>query len=200
MQPDLGYYEERYRLDGSAVLNLTASLLAVALGRLWHTPVMFAMVAVILATLAARGGGMVNAARRAVAFRADYAGITLGAVPGLLPSGRHSAVFVPWADVEQVILYRAYPAARGHLAEVRCIGIRRREGAPPLPLRNEQAPNCPVPGVAAGASRKVTGWRLGRERLAAVTAAVAPRIPIIDAGIASGLGVEGPGQSANAPS
>lgn len=31
-----------------------------------------------------------------------------------------------------------------------------------------------VPGVAAGATRRITGWRLGRERLAAVSAAVAP--------------------------
>jgi hypothetical protein len=55
-----------------------------------------------------------------------------------------------------------------------------------------------VPGVAAGASREITGWRLDRERLAAVTAAVAPGIPIVEAGV-PGLGVEGPGPGASAP-
>jgi hypothetical protein len=197
MRPDLGYYEERYRFTGSAALNLAACFLAVGLGLLWHTQVIFAVLAVLGAAVAAQGGGVVHAARRAVAFRADYAGITLGAVPGKLPSGR-SAVFVPWADVEEIILYR-HEWGGVVLREDRCIGIRRREGAPPLPRGNEQAAGCPVPGVAAGASRKVTGWRLDRERLAAVTAAVAPGIPIIDAGIAAGPGVEGPGQSANAP-
>jgi hypothetical protein len=197
MQPDMGYYEERYRLTGSAALGLAASLLAIGLGLLWDTQVIFAVVAVLGAAVAALGGGVVHAARRAVAFRADYEGITLGTVPSKLPFGR-SAVFVPWADVEQIILYR-HKWGGVVLREERCIGIRRREGAPPLPRGNEQAPGCPVPGVAAGASRKVTGWRLDRERLAAVTAAVAPGIPIIEAGTASGLGVEGTGQSADPP-
>jgi hypothetical protein len=197
MQPDLGCYEERYRLTGSAALSLAASLLAIGLGLLWHTQVIFAVAALLGAALAALGGGVVHAARRAVAFRADYAGITLAAVPSKLPSG-HSALFVPWSDVEQIILYRRKWGGVV-LREERCIGIRRRQGAPPLPRGNEQAHGCPVPGVAAGASRKVVGWRLDRERLAAVTAAVAPGIPIIDAGTASGPGVEGPGQSANAP-
>jgi hypothetical protein len=197
MQPGLGYYEERYRLTGSVALSLAASLLAIGLALLWHGQVIFTVAAVLGAALAALGGGVVHAARRAVAFRADHAGITLGAVPGKLPSG-HSAVFVPWSDVEQIILYR-HKRGGVVLREDPCIGIRRREGAPPLPRGNEQAPGCPVPGVAAGASRKVTGWRLDRERLAAVTAAVAPGIPIMDAGTAPGPGVEGPGQSANAP-
>ena len=31
-----------------------------------------------------------------------------------------------------------------------------------------------MPGVAAGATRRITGWRLDPQRLAAMTAAVAP--------------------------
>src|ERR1039457_3172818 len=143
------------------------------------------------------GGGVIDAARRVTAFRADHAGITLGAVPGKL-SGRGPAVFIPWADVERIVLYPA--ARRGQGTQAQCLGVQRREGAPPLPRGNEQAPGCPVPGVAAGASRRITGWRLDRERLAAVTVAVATGIPIVDAStIIPSPCVEGPGQAANAP-
>lgn len=56
-----------------------------------------------------------------------------------------------------------------------------------------------MPGVAAGATRRVVGWRLDRERLAAVTAAVAAGIPVVDAGTGPGLSVEGQGQGATVP-
>jgi hypothetical protein len=36
-----------------------------------------------------------------------------------------------------------------------------------------------VPDVASGATRRIVGWRLDRERLAAVIAAVAPGILVI---------------------
>jgi len=197
MPPDQGRYEERYRLTGSAVLGLAASLLAIGLGLLWHTQVIIGVIAVLLAVLAAQGGGVFSAARRAVAFRADHEGITLGAVAGKLPPRRGSAVFVPWADVEQVVFFPAYPRGRGGYAQARCIGIRRREAAPALSHGNEQAPDCPVPGVATGATRRITGWHLDRDRLATVTAAVAPGIPVIDAGTGPSPGIEGPGQPAS---
>jgi hypothetical protein len=195
--PDLGCYEERYRLTGSAVLGLAASLLAIGLGLLWHTQVIIGVIAVLLGVLAAQGGGVVSAARRAVAFRADQAGIMLGAVPGKLPPRRGPAVFVPWADVEQIVFYPVYPRGRGGYGQARCVGIKRGDGAPALSHGNEQAADCPVPGVAAGATRRITGWHLDRERLAAVTAAVAPGIPIIDASTDPSPGIEGPGQPAS---
>jgi hypothetical protein len=99
----------------------------------------------------------------------------MGAVPGKL-SGRGPAVFIPWTDIERIVLYPASQGQRSH-TPVQCIGVQRRYGAPPLPPGNEQAPGCPVPGVSTGATRKITGWRLDRERLAAVTVAVAPGIP-----------------------
>jgi hypothetical protein len=51
-----------------------------------------------------------------------------------------------------------------------------------------------VPGLAEGTTRQVVAWRLDRERLTALTAAVAPGIPVIDAdpGV-EGSGVEGSG-------
>jgi hypothetical protein len=180
-------------------VGLAASLLSIGLGLLWHTPVIFAVIAVLLAAQAFQGADISGAARRLIAFRADHAGITLGTVPGALTPRRGPAVFVPWADVEQIVLYPAYPRGVGRYAQVQRIGIQRREGAPPLPRGNEPAPDCPVPGVAAGATRKITGWRLDRERLAAVTAAVAPGIPILDAGTGAMPGVEGPDRPSSPP-
>jgi hypothetical protein len=189
MLPDLGRYEERYRLTGAA-LGLVSALLALGLGLLWHTQLIFAaltVLAVIQAVLAA--------ALRPVAFRADHAGITLGS-DRLLP--RRPAVFIPWADVERIVLYPGRKAAGfgDYLwasGEVEYIGVQRRDGAPALPRGNKQAPWCPVPGVAAGATRPIKNWRLDRERLAAVTAAVAPGIPVIDARNDPDRQIEGPG-------
>ncbi len=75
--------------------------------------------------------------------------------------------------MEQIILYTGYPGG----GPAPWIGIRRREGAPALLSGNEQALFCPVPGVAAGATRRNKGLRLDRERLAAITATVAPGSP-----------------------
>lgn len=113
--PDLACYDERYRLTGGAVVGLAASLLSVGLGFLWHTPVVFAVIAVILAALTVTmpGGGVIDAARRVIAFRADHAGITLGAVPGKL-SGRGPAVFIPWSDIERIVLYAASKGQGSH--------------------------------------------------------------------------------------
>lgn len=188
--PDPGCYQERYRLTGSAALGSAASLLAIALGLLWHTSagVVVAVALGFLAALDLQGGDVLRVARRVIAFRADLAGVTLGAVPGKLTPRGGSAVFVPWADVEQIVLYPAYPRGRGRYSQARCIGIRRRAGAPALSWGNEQAPGCPVPGVAAAVTRRITAWQLDRGRLADVTAAVAPGIPIVDASAGRRLG------------
>jgi hypothetical protein len=127
-------------------------------------------------------------ARRPVALRADYSGITLGS-DRQLPLRR--TVFIPWADVEQIILYPGYTSGGD---QARYIGVQRREGAPALPYGNKQAPWCPVPGVTAGAARRIKNWQLDRERLAAVTAAVAPGIPVIEARNDPGRRIEAPGQ------
>jgi len=150
-------------------LSLAASLLAVGLGALWHTQLIFAAALPVLLAIPT----VLAMALRPVAFRADHAGVTLGAVRMLPPP----AVFIPWADIEKIILYPAGSGKNG----VECVGVQRREGAPALPHGNKWAPGCPVSGVAAGAARRMTHWRLDRERLAAVTAAVAPGIPIIEA-------------------
>ena len=127
MLPHLGCYEERYRLTGRVALGLVGSLLSIGLGILWHSALIFTALAVVLAVPV-----VISLAHRRIAFRADHAGITLGGVPDELKVRRTSAVFVPWADVEKIILYPAYPRGQGGSARVQCIGVQRREGAPDL--------------------------------------------------------------------
>jgi hypothetical protein len=187
MMPDPGRYEERYRLT-RAVQVLVGALLSVGLGLLWHTPLIFAALTVLAAIPA-----VLARVRPQVALLVDHAGITLGS-ERLLP--RRPAVFIPWADVEQIVLY---PDPMSNGGQAQCIGVQRREGAPALPYGNKQVSWCPVSGVAAGAARRIKNWRLDRDRLAAVTAAVAPGIPVIEAGNDPGRRIEGAGQHLGRP-
>ena len=188
------YYEERYRLTGRALAGRAASARRGVIGCLWPLPVIFLPLGHGHAVLTAQGAGVIDRVRRTMAFRADEAGITLGAVPDKLTVRRGSRLFIPWADVERIILYPVRPRGRGGRGSVRCIGVQRRASAKPLPWGNEQAPGCPVPGVPAWATRMVTGWRLDRDRLAAVTAEAAPGIPIVDTTVNAHPTGEGPGQ------
>ena len=173
-------YEERYRLSGRAVAGLIVSLFLVAACFLRNLPVIFIPIALVLAVLTAQGAGVIDRVRRTTAFRADQAGITLGTVPDRLTVRRGSRLFIPWADVERIILYPVHPRGHGSHAVVQCIGVQRRATAEPLRWGNEQAPGCPVPRVPVWATRMIIGWRLDRSRLAAVTAVVAPDVPILD--------------------
>jgi hypothetical protein len=191
MLHDPGCYEERYRLTGHAAAGLTIGLISVGLGVVWQPPVsaaaailaipaIFAAIAVLLAM-----PGLIAMARRKTAFRADYAGITLGRVPDSLAFLRGSPVFIPWADVEQIILYPSGPAEPDTPARIQYIAVQRREGAVAPPLDDVIPPldsATPAPGRATPAAHKITGWRLDRERFAAVAAAVAPGVPIVEAG------------------
>jgi hypothetical protein len=183
MLQDPGCYEERYRLTGHAAAGLAIGLISVGLGLLWQPPlsaaavvlaipVIFSAVTVVLAM-----PGLIAMARRKTAFRADYAGITLGTLPDNLASLRGSPVFIPWADVEQVILYLSGPSEPGAPARIQSIAVQRQEGAAAPP----PAGATPAPGGATPAAHKITGWRLDRERFAAVAAAVAPGVPIVEA-------------------
>lgn len=173
-------YVERYRLSGHAVLGLVVILLVFGFSFLWNSPLIFLPIGIVLAALVAHGSGIIDLARRTIAFRADQSGITLGRVPDRLSVRRGSALFIPWADVQRIILYPAYqPRPGGHPA-VQCVGVQRRPDAEPLLWGNEQALGCPVPGVATWATRMIIGWRLDRDRLAAITASLAPAIPILD--------------------
>jgi hypothetical protein len=179
MQPDPGRYEGRYRVSRAAQLGLSTSfvLLPTAIGLMSvYLPV--ALVLFVLGAITALPAVAGLAVRR-TAFRADYAGLTLGAD---LRDGWtlrwDRSVTVPWADVEQIVIYPGpgFPAG----SRARRIGIQRRPGAPELRPGDGPAPGCPLPRVTAAATRPVSGWRLDRDRLAAVTATVAPGVPVID--------------------
>jgi hypothetical protein len=71
-----GCYEERYRLTGSGAVGLAAGLLSIGLGLLWQTPVIFAVIAVLLAAHAFHGADISGAARRLVAFRENPVDVT----------------------------------------------------------------------------------------------------------------------------
>src|SRR5579859_2496302 len=128
----LTYYEERYRLTGRAAAGLAASVLLVIIGFLWHLPVIFLPLGLALAAITAQGAGVIDRVRRTTAFRADEAGVTLGAVPDKLTVRRGSRLFIPWADVDRIVLYPVPPRGPGARATVRCVGVQRRAGAAPL--------------------------------------------------------------------
>ncbi len=133
---------------------------------------------------------LATAVSRRIAFRADPLGITLGADPLSWPGRDSSPVFIPWSDVAAIVLYSGRePGAKGRP----CIGIQRLPGAPRLPRGNGPTRRCPVPGLVEGATRQVVAWRLDRERLTALTAAVAPGIPVVNTDLAAqGPAMEGP--------
>jgi hypothetical protein len=185
MPPDPGSYEERYRLTSGVALRLAGGLLLVGLGLVWQPPVISAA-SVILAipvifsalTIAFAMPAVITIARRMIAFRADYGGITLGVMPTSLAALHRPAIFIPWAEVEKIILYRSgSPRWRGN-PPVQSISVQRRDGSD-VPVTG-----APVTGAALRSACTITGWKLNRERLTAVAAAVAPSIPVIDAGAA----------------
>src|SRR5215471_4780767 len=186
-------------MSGRAVAGLIISLFLVVACFLWHLPVIFVPFALALAVLTAQGAGVIDRVRRTTAFRADQAGITLGTVPDRLTVRRGSRLFIPWADVERIILYPVHPRGRGGRAVVQCIGVQRRATAEPLRWGNEQAPGCPVPRVPTWATRMIIGWQLDRSGLAAVTAAVAPDVPILDTSTDPLPGDEDGGQPNSTP-
>jgi len=181
MSPDPSCYEERYRLTGKAALGLTVGLGSVVPGALWRSsgisaaglilaaPAIFSAITVMLAMPV-----MVAVVRRMIAFRVDCAGVTLGAVPDNLTFFVRRAVFVPWAEVEQIVLCSAYLQRQGVRGPVQRIKLQCREGAVAI-----------GPGAPACLARRITAWRLDADRLAAVTAVVAPGIPVIDASACS---------------
>ncbi len=179
MPLDQGLYEERYRLAGSIAASLAISLVMIGVAvhfsyATWMALAALGFVSITVPCLAA-------AASRRIAFRADPLGITLGASPLNWPGRDSLPVFIPWSDVERIVLYSGPKSGELGAGDRQCIGIQRRPGAPRLPRGNGPARRCPVPGLAEGATRQVVAWRLDRERLAALTAAVAPCIPVIDA-------------------
>jgi hypothetical protein len=179
MYPDPGTYERRFWVTRSSHLafSISLTLIPTAIG-LISVSLPIALVLFVVGGITALPI-LAGLAIRRTAFRADYAGITLGAD---LRDGwtlrRDRAVSIPWADVEQIVIYPGpgFPAG----SRSRHIGIQRRQDAPELSPGDGPAPGCPLPRVTAAATRPITGWRLDRDRLAEVIAMVAPGIPVTD--------------------
>jgi hypothetical protein len=191
MLPDPGRYEEHWRLTN--VVFLLSVLLFLLIGILAH----FRLFIV--------GGGVgvliyiLTVTVYRVAFRADSVGITFGAnLLGL----KFYTLHIPWPDIETIILYslrdreRSTPGGSSFWISpgglsirigsnpkvlTNYIGIKRRAGAPALAHGNQPS-NCPDPTVPAGATRPIGGWRLDRDRLAAVIAVAAPDVRLVDDG------------------
>jgi hypothetical protein len=197
MLPDQGCYEERYRLTFPVARSAAFSLVALIPAIVSHQPLPWLVLCPLVFALATVPWVLAVAGRK-IAFRADMTGITLGADPLSWPFRHASAVFGPWSDAEAIALYHGGGPFGWRIRDDPCIAIQRRPDAPALSRGNKPARRCPVPGVAAGAVRPVTAWRLDRDRLAALTAAVAPAIPVIDAATGPNQGVEGPGQAGTA--
>src|ERR1022692_1389237 len=101
--PDPGCYEERYRLTGRVAWQLAVIPVFLAAAFLLPGALPAQLIAVALAIPALPR--MIGPVSRRIAFRADHAGVTLGADPASWPVRRVPAVFVPWADVERIIIY-----------------------------------------------------------------------------------------------
>ena len=102
---------------------------------------------------------LVAVAGRKIAFRADMAGITLGADPLSWPFRHASALFVPWSDAEAIALYQGGGPFGWRIGDNPCIAIQRRQDAPGVPRsRRGRAESDRGPG----ASRPAPGPRCAR--------------------------------------
>jgi hypothetical protein len=188
MLPDPGCYEERYRLTGRAALGAGVGIVSVGLGILWQPPgvsaatVILAMPVIVSAiAVGLAAPSLFAAARRMIAFRADYAGITFGATPDNWTFFRRPATFIPWAEIAQITLCSAGPI------------VPERSGViDRIVLQHRDAVIDAQPGAALVTARRITGWRLDCQRLAAVTAAVAPGVPMIVVSAGSNVDADRP--------
>jgi len=176
---DTFVYQARYGLGGRTGMVIVGSAAFVVLGIVLPMPL-----AVRIIDFALFGGGALvmlgAAASRRVAFGVDAEGITLGGTP---PRYRSGTRFVPWADIERIVLWTQRLPPYG--TTMRYVGVARRPDAPPLGGPRTRAVArvtaralTPVPGDILLASRAVNGWRLDVDRLAAAVQHFAPGVPI----------------------
>ena len=114
-----------------------------------------------------------------IALRVDAAGVTMGGTPLRY---RATTRFVPWADIEQIVIWQRRAPRGGPLLY---LGLAGRADAPRpdrLAARAAARANAwaapAIPGGAYLAIRAVTGWHLDLARLAAATAQFAPAVRI----------------------
>lgn len=128
---------------------------------------------------------------RAVAFRVDESGVTIGGNP--IPFWyRASTRFIPWTQIQQVsIWHRDFPLTIGdrtlfNLGRAYYVGLVRSPGAPGLSERGflGSYANRPVyrgpSGITAGTARVVSMWTLDRNRLEAAVSIFAPGVTVVE--------------------
>jgi hypothetical protein len=138
MAPDQGCYQERYRLTVPVARSAAVSFGVTDPRRLRRSAAALGD----LGPCRLRPGHvpwLVAVASRKIAFRADSAGITLGADPLSWPFRHASAVFVPWSDAEAIALYRGGGPLGWRIGDELCLGIQRRADAPALSRGNKPA-------------------------------------------------------------
>ncbi|WKX70979.1 hypothetical protein [Streptomyces sp. XD-27] len=118
--------------------------------------------------------------KRLVAFRVDETGVTLGGAPARYKS---QTAFVPWQDIEAVVLWQHETAG---LSPMSYVGVRRRPGAPPLPGPNRNLGPQQTARLAPHvehelflASRAINLWRIDPGRLVLSVQAFAPGMPVL---------------------
>jgi hypothetical protein len=159
----------------------------------------FCILAIVVGTVMVNDGQMIGAlayligggylfmamaalVSRRVALAVTAEGITLGLAP---PWPASRSAFVPWSDIEAVILWRQ-DAGR---ATMRYIGVVRRADAPPLPgsakssalrrINKAFVPRHLSEGVVAD-SRQISFWRLNKTRLTTAVNHFRPDVPVVD--------------------
>jgi hypothetical protein len=160
MPPEPGCYEIRFRLTGLGAFRLFGLvLLALGIFR-YQSPLYEQVILVAIGGLVALRY-VIAVVSRMVLFRADTAGIALGTLGRLGLSS--STVFIPWTDIRKIALYKITRRAKrvGQTGSYMVIVAH---------------------GGAYGSGRRIDSWRLDPERLAAVAAAAAPGVPVVDAG------------------
>jgi len=173
MVPDQGCYEERYRLTFPVARSTAFSLVPLIIAIFRHQPLPWVILAPVIFVLATVPWLLAVASRR-VAFRADTAGIMLGADPLSWPFRHASAVFVPWCDAEGIALYQGAGRSAGISGTIRASGssaarvpslVPRQQPCPPLPGAERRSRGRP-PGhcLAAGPRRPCRGHRGGSAR------------------------------------
>jgi hypothetical protein len=123
------------------------------------------VIGVVLATLT-----VIALARCQLAFRADHAGILLPGEPDRLTARRGPGVLIPWADVEQIILYSSEPGTASSAGTPALSSATwTRSGAG---LLDSTSPAKVAASIASSASRAArSAWNSGSSaELASTTA------------------------------
>jgi hypothetical protein len=168
-----GGFERRFRPTKYAARGLAGIVLAIGATALLPLP--WEVKAVVWAFF----GWVVlkvvfSVANGSVAFRVDAAGVTLGVV---LRRFRTTTVFVPWTDVERIVLWES-PTPRSTLPFLTV--VRRPDASGLLPAGPEFTGLPSATGDDARTTRPITNWTLDPAALREALQLLAPGVPLVE--------------------